>query len=112
MGFCCAAALRGGPPERAVPSSGQTEVVWPELFELVDHHRGHWQPVFDTLTDAEKESLTPMLADMALLDSMERRDYRRAGVVLALAARGDAEGPMQHRARAVMTALGRAMDLA
>lgn len=112
MGFCCAAALRGSPPERGVPSSERTEVVWPELFELVGHHRGHWQPVFDTLTDAEKESLTPMLADMATVDSMEGRDYRRAGVVLGLAARGDVEGPMQQRARAVMTALGRAMDLA
>lgn len=111
MGFCCAAALRGGPPERAVPASERTQVVWPELYELVDHHRGHWQPVFETLTNAEKESLTPMLADMATVDSMEGRDYRRAGDVLELAARGDVDGPMQRRARAVMTALGRAMGV-
>ena len=89
--------------------SGELLMAWPELAAA-------WDPVsgfcFRVLTATEKESLTPMLADMATVDSMEGRDYRRAGVVLGLAARGDVEGPMQQRARAVMTALGRAMDLA
>ena len=104
MGFCCAAALRGGPPAQDVPATERSEVVWPELYGLVGHHRGHWQPVFATLADAQKESLTPMLADMATLDALEARDYRRAGVVLRLADRGGVDGPMQRRARAVMTA--------
>jgi hypothetical protein len=112
MGFCCAAALRGGPPTLDVPTTERSEVLWPELYELVGHHRGHWQPVFATLTDAQKESLTPMLADMATLDALEARDYRRAGVVLRLADRGGVDGPMQRRARAVITALGRAIDVA
>jgi hypothetical protein len=112
MGFCCAGALRGDPPVHGVPARERTDVVWPGLYELVNHRRGHWQPVFETLTNAEKVSLTPMLADMATVDAMEDRDYRRASVVLGLAARGGIDGPMQRRARAVMTALGRAVDLA
>ncbi len=112
MGFCCAAALRGGSPPLPVPASDRTELVWPQLYEMVGTHRGHWQPMFDTLTGPEKESLTPMLADMATIDSMEGRDYRRADVVLGLASRGGVDGPMQRRARAVMTALGRAVHVA
>jgi hypothetical protein len=112
MGFCCAAALRGDPPARGVLASDRVEAVWPQLYELVGHHRGHWQPVFETLADAEKESMAPMLADMATLDAMEARDFSRAAVVLGLAAQGGIDHPLQQRARAVMTALGRAIDLA
>jgi hypothetical protein len=112
MGFSCAAALRGGTPATDVPADERAEVVWPDLYELVDHHRGHWQPVFDALVDTQKQSLTPMLADMATLDSLEGRDYRRAAAVVGLAARGGVDGPMQRRARTVMTALGRAIDVA
>jgi len=111
MGFCCAAALRVGPPPLRLPQSSPTE-VWQELYELVDHRRGHWQPVFSALTDAERSSLAPMLADMAIVDAMERRDYASCATVLSLAARGGVDGPLQRRARSVLGALSRAVELA
>jgi hypothetical protein len=111
MGFTCAAALRAGTTPRPRPSVARSDPVWPELYELVDHRRGHWQPVFATLGDAEKESLTPMLADMATFDAMESRDYGRAAAVLAIAARREVDGPLQRRTRSVLSVLHRAVEL-
>lgn len=115
MGFCCAAALRAGPPPRSLPPAEpvpSADVVWPELYPLIDHRRGHWQPVFETLAESEKRALTPLLADMATLDCLEVRDYRRTAHVLAVAARGGIEGPMQRQARTMLAALGDALELA
>ncbi|MBI4900579.1 MAG: hypothetical protein HY829_08905, partial [Actinobacteria bacterium] len=71
----------------------------------------HWQPVFAALSDPEKESLTPMLADMATFDAMESRDYGRAAAALAIAARGGVDGPLQRRTRSVLAVLHRAVEL-
>ena len=89
----------------------QRHPVWAELYGLVDHGRGHWQSAFATLDDDERVSLTPMLADMATLDAMESRDYRRAVAVLEIAARGGVEGPLQRRSHDILGALGRALEL-
>ncbi len=113
MGFTCAAALRAGSPERhAAPLVQPHHRVWPQLYDLVDHGRGHWQTAFETLGEAEKALLSPMLADMATYDAMESRDYRRAGTVLEAAATAGVEGPLQRRTRAVIATLGRAVELA
>ncbi len=113
MGFCCAAALRAGPPPlvaaAAVPDA---DVVWPELYDLIDHGRGHWQPVFETLAEPDKRALTPLLADMATLDGLDVRDYRRTALVLDVAARGGFEGPLQRQARTMLGVLGDALALA
>lgn len=111
MGFACAAALRVGPPSRRPAPVVQRHPVWAELYGLVDHGRGHWQSAFATLDDDERVSLTPMLADMATLDAMESRDYRRAVAVLEIAARGGVEGPLQRRSHDILGALGRALEL-
>ncbi|HET7723267.1 MAG TPA: hypothetical protein VFK68_01400 [Propionibacteriaceae bacterium] len=111
MGFACAAALRVGPPARRLDRVMPPDPVWADLYGLVDHGRGHWQGVFATLDDDERAALTPMLADMAALDAMESRDYRRADRVLDIAAWVGIEGPLQRRSRAVLAALGRAVEL-
>ena len=116
MGFLCASALRCGEPPLTLPSAGApacatVDSAWPELLTLVDPER-HWRRTFDTLTDAEKCSLTNMLADIAALEACSGHDYRRAAHVVALAEQAGVAGPMQARVAGRLSALGSAAGIA
>lgn len=112
MGLLCAAALRRGAlgVDRLGPRQ-DSAWAWPELLALVDRSRGHWQAVFDSLPEHEKPAFTPMLADLVLVQALDRKDYRAAHVVLGLAANAGHWGPLQARATEQLMALREAMDL-
>lgn len=110
MGFLCAVALRhGAPPLRAAPLPAP--LVWPELLDLVNPRRGHWLPIFQSLPDTQKSTLTGFVADTAVVQAVGQCDYRRLGKVLALADQGGVWGPLQSAAAERLLSLGVAMDL-
>jgi hypothetical protein len=85
MGLLCAVSLRKGLPspnqteERPIPPRLEDDLV---PFVKADH--GHWQPVFWSAPAAERLALTPLLLDIALVQSVRERDYDAANRLLGI----------------------------
>lgn len=109
MGFLCATALRSGGLTVRVGHRHHRRRARQELLTLIDTSRGHWLPVFDGLSDAGKDELTSMIADIALLQALDRVDYVTAARAIGLAEQSGVVGPLQLRAIDRIGALAEAM---
>jgi hypothetical protein len=90
MGFLSAACLRPGraPPTR-IAGPTQARIRPHRILDRISDDQGHWQSVFDKLSDHEQQALIPFLRDVALIQSCRRHDYEGMRQILKTAAELD-----------------------
>lgn len=88
MGLLCATALQPGrtppaeiPTAAAVPGSAERML---SLLHSSDQ-AAHWTEEFKKLTSLERDALAPMLLDIGLRRSVERRDFAAVATLLSVA---------------------------
>jgi hypothetical protein len=92
MGLLCATALQPGrTPPAYIPTTAAMPGSAERILSLLQpgDHAAHWTEEFTKLSSLERDALAPMLLDIGLRRSVERRDF---GAVAGLLAAGDALG--------------------
>jgi hypothetical protein len=88
MGMICATSLR---PARAPPvrllGPVFDEGLLDHLLTVLDSDQGHWQAVVLKLPDAERNSLGPLLLDIAIVQKCRKHDYHAVKELLLAASR-------------------------
>jgi len=76
MGFLCAAGLRSeATPPVSIVGPEYPDEAWPVFRGMITDDRGHWQPVFERRSSAEKRALAPMLCGLAIAQAFRRQDF-------------------------------------
>ena len=86
MGFLCAASLSPGRvPPVTIAGPQFDESCLTRLLHHVSDDQGHWQAEFRTLAGEERLALTPLVLDIAIVQTCRRHDYKAMSDVLSIA---------------------------
>jgi hypothetical protein len=111
MGFLCAAGLRSeATPPVSIVGPEYPDEAWPVFRGMITDDRGHWQPVFERRSSAEKRALAPMLCGLAIAQAFRRQDFSAMHGALVAAKRfGLPMHPFHAAATDTLHALGAGM---
>lgn len=88
MGLICAASLRPGRAPFIRITGPRVEKSFLDLLlEVLDRDQGHWQPEFSKLNEPERNTLAPLLLDIAIAQKCRKHDYEAVRNLLRAASK-------------------------